>query len=73
MKKCIICDNFLRNQNEQYNNNHYLCGNDCAIYYVQCYNWQNNDINLFVLNDIRKETFGINELMMYEIDRRIDK
>lgn len=72
MKQCIICDRFLKNQQEQYTKNHYLCGSQCMIYYVRCIDWQKKKIDIDVLNEIRKETVGIDILMQYEIDKRID-
>lgn len=73
MKQCIICDSFLKDQQELYKNNHYLCSSQCQIYYVQAYNWNTSEIDINVVNEIRKEVFGIDRLMQYEIDRRIDK
>jgi hypothetical protein len=72
MKQCIICDRFLKDQKEQYNNNHYLCSSQCFIYYLQCIKWDGKKIDIDVLNDIRRETMGIDVLMQYEVDRRID-
>lgn len=73
MKQCIICDRFLKDQKEQYNNNHYLCGSQCLVYYMHCIDWDKREINIDVLNEIRKETVGIDILMQYEIEKRIDK
>jgi hypothetical protein len=73
MKQCIICDNFLKDQKEQYIDNHYLCSSNCTIYYLQCINWNGKKVDIDVLNYIRKEAFGIDVLMGYEIDKRIDK
>ena len=73
MKQCIICDNPLLNQNEQYTVNHYLCGRNCTILYIQCIDWQKSEVDINVLNEIRRETVGIDMLMGYEVEKRIDK
>lgn len=72
MKQCLICDNFLKDQKEEYKKNHYLCGSQCLIYYMHCIKWDNKSIDINVLNEIRRETVGIDILMQYEIDKRID-
>jgi hypothetical protein len=76
MKKCIICDKFVRDQREAYTANHYLCSGFCVAYYMQCVIWNNGrgrvKIDIDILNEIRRETMGIDILMRYEVDRRID-
>lgn len=72
MKQCIICDRFLKNQQEEYKANHYLCGSNCTVLYIQAIDWDKREIDINVLNEIRRETIGIDELMQYEVDRRID-
>jgi hypothetical protein len=73
MKQCIICDTPLLNQQEMYKNNHYLCGNNCTILYIQCLDFNKFKIDINVLNEIRKETIGINTLTGHDVDERIDK
>lgn len=73
MKQCIICDAFIRDQKEKFTANHYICSANCAVYYVQCINWDKGEIDIEVLNEIRKETIGIDGLMGYEVDKRIDE
>lgn len=73
MKQCIICDSFLKDQNELFMTTHYICGANCAVYYLQCWDWNKKDINIDMLNEIRKEIIGIDGLMGYEVDKRIDR
>lgn len=73
MKQCIICDSFLKDQTEEYKQNHYICSGNCAVYYVHCIDWNKREIDINILNEIRKETIGIDGLMGYEIDKRIDE
>jgi hypothetical protein len=40
---------------------------------MHCIDWDKREINIDVLNEIRKETVGIDILMQYEIEKRIDK
>lgn len=76
MKACIICDNLLKDQKYECILNHYLCSEVCSVYYSNCIKWNDEldrfDVNIFNLNDIRKETFGIDGISMDEIDKRID-
>ena len=72
MKQCVVCDSFLKEQRELYNNNHYLCSSDCQVFYVQAYNWSEGIIDINILNEIRKEVFSIDWITQNEVDRRID-
>jgi len=72
MKQCIICDTFIRDQKEEYKKNHYICSGNCAVYYVHCINWDKREIDIDVLNEIRRETIGIDKLEISDIEKRID-
>lgn len=76
MKQCIICDNIILDQREEYKDNHYLCGETCAKYYsyIAFYDvgLKRFDIGEYTLNEIRREIIGIGSIDENEINKRID-
>jgi hypothetical protein len=58
IKKCVMCDKVLVDQNYNYISNHYLCGSECTDSYIKMSVW-NDKLGVFIpdincLNHYRK-------------------
>jgi hypothetical protein len=73
VKKCIMCDKLLSEQERIYDTNHYLCSSECVNDYMKIVLWRNNKfiVNEKLLNEYRKKNNQKN-ISITQIEKRID-